>query len=89
MTALFILFLIIDVAIAFVYFWEGFRVSSNMRSKNQKRFFLVLGVIIAALVAQYLHFQWAWVIAGIPAIIAVLYFLMLSLSFMLHKGPWH
>ena len=78
-----------DAVVAFVYYWEGFRVSSNMRSKNQKRFFLVLGVMIAAIVVQYLHFQWAWAIAGIPAIIAVLYFLGLSLAFMFHKGPWH
>lgn len=89
MTALFILFLIIDAIVAFIYFWEGFRVSSNMRLKNQKRFFLVLGAMVAAIVAQYFHFQWAWAIAGIPAITAGLYFLLLSVVFMTHKGPWN
>ena len=89
MWTIFVISLIFDSILALLWFWEGFKVRSNMAGKYKRRFGMVLAVIIGALVLQPINMLWACVLAGLPAGVGLLFIVGMLLSAMLHKGPWH
>jgi hypothetical protein len=85
---LFVLFLLIDIIIAYIMYREAFIVRSNMRQKYRTRFILIATVIAAALAAQFLGGPYALIIAGLPACVAVFFVVAMGIAMMTHKGPW-
>lgn len=88
MTALFILFLLIDIILAFYLFKEAYVVRSNMSWKYKRRFAMLAATMVAAVAAYAFSPVAACFLAGLPAIATSLFALFMLIAFATHKGPW-
>ncbi len=89
MLAFLIICWVIDVPLLYYLYKEGFVVRSNMNRKYKKRFAALAALLIASIIAAGYSLQWAGLIAGIPAVLTLLFFGALFLAASRHKGPWN
>lgn len=89
MKVLFILFLIVDVLVAFFLFRMAFIEHSNMNSKYRRRLGLLTLFIVAAIALRPFHLTIACIVAGLPAGLLLVFGLFMAISLATHKGPWH
>lgn len=87
--ALLIIFLMMDVFIAYYLFRQAFVVRSNMNRKYKSRFWLMLVIIGAAVILQSFNLPMARLVAGIPACAMIFFAFAMGLAMIRHKGPWH
>ena len=80
---------VIDVPLVYLLYKEGFVVRSNMNRKYKIRFAVVAAMLIASIIGAGYSLPLACLIAGIPAVLVILYFAALLLSAGRHKGPWN
>jgi uncharacterized membrane protein len=87
---LLILSWLVLVPILYSNYRQAFVVSSNMNWKYKKRFGFWLAITIASVVLSFFSIAWATLMAGVPAGLVVLYFLLLIIAFMTAGGSsWH
>ena len=89
MKILFALFLGIDVIVLLILGYEAFVVKSNKKRMYRRRFSGLLGLMVAALVLSFYHFNLALWLAGAPAVGVSLFALLFFIAMITHKGPWH
>lgn len=89
MKVLFAIFLCIDVIILLLLGYEAFVTKSNKDWLYRRRFIALFGVVGAALILSFYRFNLALWLLGLPAIGVLLFVLMVFISMLMHKGPWH
>lgn len=88
MTALFLIFLLIDALIAYYVFRQAFVVRSNMNRKYKIRFVIIMAIIGGAILLQNTNLPLACLIAGLPAGLMLLFATGMGIAAYRHKGPW-
>lgn len=88
MFALLVIFLIIDAIAAFILYRQAFVERSNMNRKYRTRLLWLMVAILGALIASRFNISLACILAGIPVLIAGLFFIPLALALLFYKGPW-
>lgn len=88
MIAIFIIFLIVNIAVLLYFYKEAFVVRSNKSGQYKRRFVMMTLIIAGALVLAQTNLKWACILAGVPASAAVLFVGLLALALFTHKGPW-
>lgn len=89
MKALFAVFLCIDTIILLILGYEAFATSSNKNGLYRRRFVALFGVVAVALILSFYRFKLALWLLGVPAVGVLLFVLMVFISMLMHKGPWH
>jgi hypothetical protein len=89
MKILFALFLLIDALLWYHLYRESYVVRSNMVWKYKQRLKMLTAVLLAAIAAAFWSVPMACLIAGVPAAMAVGFILLLFLTAIFHRGPWH
>lgn len=89
MKVLFAIFLCIDALILLLLGYEAFVTSSNKNGLYRRRFVALLGIVAVALILSFYRFKLALWLLGVPAVGVLLFVLMLVISMLMHKGPWH
>lgn len=80
---------VIDALLAYYLYREGYVVRSNMNWKYKKRFTAIAAIIAASIISAGFSLPVACLIAGIPAVLIILFFAALFLAAIRHKGPWN
>jgi hypothetical protein len=88
MLALLIFFLFIDTMACLYVYRQAFVVRSNMNRKYKNRFMVMMVVIGVSLALAPFQLSMACLVAGLPAVLLILFGLAMAIAVTRHKGPW-